>query len=225
MAIYFGATVLKVFLLCSTKFSKVYEWKKWVKFNSKISNCKLWVGFVVTALDVCLIDGSMRSPEGHAIWKFLPTKIKRFVSRLILSSSGSLSSFTRWPQNYNFQDKIKLDLCLRFIARGCLVDCTLPSINHHFHVSQKNCQVWVMVHEKKIRGNTILIIKCTFSRTHAVNHLLDVSCWWCQHRLLLYATIIIRITIVLSDITQMWPPVTLRPFRKMLSNVRQNMMP
>ena len=30
-----------------------------------------------------------------------------------------------------------------------------------------------MVHEKKIRGNTILIIKCAFSRTHEVNHSLN----------------------------------------------------
>ena len=37
----------------------------------------------MTALDVCLIDGSMRSPEGHATWKFLPTKIERLTFNFV----------------------------------------------------------------------------------------------------------------------------------------------
>ena len=35
----------------------------------------IWVGFVLTAPGISLIDGSNMGPEGHATWKFLPTII------------------------------------------------------------------------------------------------------------------------------------------------------
>lgn len=87
------------YLLCSTKFSQASV-KGVKKINKEISNCELWIGFVVTAPDICLSDGSKLRAQKVTRHRSSCQR-KQNVSHL-MSRSGS---FTRLPQNYLWKNK------------------------------------------------------------------------------------------------------------------------